>query len=239
MPRLGVNIDHIATLRQARGISEPDPLNSVPILLACGVEQLTCHLREDRRHIQDHDLARFVALKSIPINFEMAATSEMIRIARKSKPHTVTLVPEKRKEITTEGGLDLKRNFKSLSKAIPQLKEKGIRVSLFIDPDPKQVDLAIALKADAIELHTGTYCEVFGKKREAKEFDRLKNSTARASEGGLSVFAGHGLNTDNLLPLIAIPLIEEYNIGHSIIGRAVFIGLEAAIREIQAILKGA
>ncbi|MBI2339733.1 MAG: pyridoxine 5'-phosphate synthase [Deltaproteobacteria bacterium] len=263
-PRLGVNIDHIATLREARKCGIPDPVASLPILEECGVDQVTLHLREDRRHIQDRDLEAVIQKATIPVNLEMALTDEMVGIALRLKPATATIVPEKRQEITTEGGLDCERNVHLLEKEIPRLKDKGIRVSLFIDPDRTQIDLAAKLRADAVELHTGTYCEAFGRVTPppvplpqgeggitpsplrgegrgegdvAKEFQRLRDSARYAAQKGLKVFAGHGLNTQNLLPVVSIREIEEYNIGHSIIARAVFVGLEAAIREIQEILK--
>lgn len=236
MPRLGVNIDHIATLREARKTSYPDPVESLPILGRCGVDQVTCHLREDRRHIQDNDLRRLVGKKILPVNLELAPTREIIDIAVSIKPGTCTFVPEKRNEITTEGGLDCKVNFKSLKREIPRLEKAGIRTSLFVDPDPRQIDLSAELGAFAVELHTGTYCESFGTSSEKDELCRLKEAARYAVKKGLKVFAGHGLNTNNLPLVVAIREIEEYNIGHSIIARAVFVGLEEAIREVQAIL---
>jgi len=236
MPRLGVNIDHIATLRQARRIDQPDPVDALPILVKCGVDQVTIHLREDRRHIQDHDLKRVLSARLLPVNMEMALTDAMVDIAIHERPHTCTLVPEKREEITTEGGLDCVKNFLSLQSKLPKLKEAGIRVSLFIDPDQAQIEAALKLQADGIELHTGTYCEYFGTSDQEKEFKRLEKATRYASQNGIQVFAGHGLNMQNLPPLVKIPQIEEYNIGHSIIGRAVFVGLEKAILEIKNLL---
>ena len=263
MPRLGVNIDHIATLREARKCGIPDPALSLVFLEKCGVDQVTLHLREDRRHIQDRDLEQVILGARIPVNLEMALIPEMVEIARKLKPATCTLVPEKRQEITTEGGLDCKTTFNSLKKELPRLKEKGMRVSLFIDPDKTQIDCAFDLRVDAVELHTGTYCEAFarvtpppvplpqgeggitpsplrgegwGEGDVAKEFQRLRDAASYAAQKGLKVFAGHGLNTQNLPPVVTIREIEEYNIGHSIIARAVFVGLEGAIKEIQKIL---
>jgi pyridoxine 5-phosphate synthase len=234
MPRLGLNIDHIATLRQARRISYPDPVASMDILVAQGVDQVTCHLREDRRHIQDHDLSRLLADGRLPVNLEMAPTTEMIAIAAREKPRTVTLVPEKREEITTEGGLDL-RQHRTLDLA--PLPSQGIRISFFIDPDREQVDLASQLGAQAIELHTGTFCEAFGTTNENREWQRLKDAAVYAKSAGLDVYAGHGLNLDNVSRVVSIAEIEEYNIGHSIIARAVFVGLAAAIREIKELLR--
>lgn len=236
MPRLGVNIDHIATLRQTRGEFYPDPLDVLPILQKCKVDQITCHLREDRRHIQDHDLERLIAAKTLPINLEMALTQEMIFLATKLKPQTSTLVPEKRQELTTEGGLDLTHHFKNLGSGIKQLHDAGIKVSLFINVDNKDVDLACELGVDAVEFHTGVYCEYFGTDRQIDELDRLRKATLRARKGGLHVYAGHGLNWLNLKPVVQIKEIEEYNIGHSIIARAIFLGLEGAVKEIQKIL---
>lgn len=238
IPRLGVNIDHIATLREARQTSYPDPLEALPILKQCEAHQVTIHLREDRRHIQDHDVKRIVSLGLLPVNLEMALTPEMVAIAREVKPTICTIVPEKRKEVTTEGGLDCVKSFKNLQKLLPQLHEKKIRVSLFIDPEPNQIDQALALGVSEIELHTGAYCEVFGTSKEDREWLRLKKATEYASQQGIKVYAGHGLNIKNLPRVTQIKEIEEYNIGHSIIARAVFIGLEGAIQEVQAILMG-
>lgn len=234
--RLGVNIDHIATLRKVRKTSYPDPVQSLPLLQKCGVDQVTCHLREDRRHIQDRDLERIIKSQTLPVNMEMALTKEMVEICRRLRPATCTLVPEKRKEITTEGGLDCRHHFEALKREVPRLREKGIRFSLFIDPDLEQIDLSAELQADGVELHTGTFCEAFGTPNESQELIRLKKAAEHASGRGLKVFAGHGLNTENLPPVVTIKEIEEYNIGHSIISRAVFVGLEEAIREIQRIL---
>lgn len=236
-PRLGVNIDHIATLRQARGTNYPDPLESLQILLKCKVDQVTCHLREDRRHIQDHDLSRLIQSESLPVNLELAVYEEIIDLALKLKPHTCTFVPEKREEITTEGGLDCQKHFDELKKVISKMKEVGIRSSLFIDPDLIQIDLSAKLEAEAIELHTGTFCECYRKPSEKVELERLRKAAKHAAGKGLKVFAGHGLNIDNLTPVVTISEFEEYNIGHSIIARAVFVGLEQAIKEIQDILK--
>lgn len=255
MPRLGVNIDHIATLREARKCGIPDPVDSLVILEKCGVDQVTLHLREDRRHIQDRDLEEIIKRARIPVNLEMAITGEMVEIARRLRPATsgvatATIVPEKRREITTEGGLDCEGNIHLLEKEIPRLKEKGIRVSLFIDPDEKQIDLSAKLRADAVELHTGSYCEAYSHNPSftspylkgrtggvTAELERLRDAAAHAAQKGLKVFAGHGLNTQNLPSVVSIREIEEYNIGHSIIARAVFAGLEGAVREIQEILK--
>ncbi len=237
MSRLGVNIDHIATLREARKIDYPDPFLALDILHRLKVEQVTCHLREDRRHIKDHDLRRIIQVQLLPVNMEMAATEEMTEIALSLKPHTSTLVPEKREEITTEGGLDCIGQFNTLNKYIELLKKSGIRVSLFIDPDLDQIKGAIDLGVPAIELHTGIYCEVFGTDRQEAEFSRLQTAARYAYQKGLKVFAGHGLNRVNLPSVVQIGEIEEYNIGHSIIARSIFVGLAEAVKEIQKILK--
>ncbi len=202
------------------------------ILVKCQVDQVTCHLREDRRHIQDDDLLRLLADGRLPVNLEMAATPEMLAIALRYKPKTVTLVPEKREEITTEGGLDLNNPIIDLS----ELRSQGIKLSFFIDPEIVQIDKASSLGAHAIELHTGTYCEAFGTEEEEAQWLRLKIAGAYAKSKKLAVFAGHGLNCQNLPRVREIEEIEEYNIGHSIIGRSVFVGLEKAILEIKALL---
>jgi pyridoxine 5-phosphate synthase len=237
IPRLGVNIDHIASLRQARRGFHPDPAKSLPILKQCGVDQVTCHLREDRRHIQDRDLRELILRNILPVNLEMAPTEEMVGIAIELKPVTITLVPEKREEITTEGGLDCHKHLKRLEQWVPRLKERGIRVSFFLDPDLEQIALAQQLGGDAVELHTGVWCEQYGKEGEEREFCRLQEAAQYTEKGGLSVFAGHGLDAQNLPRLLEIREIVEYNIGHSIIARAVFVGLELAVKEIINILK--
>ncbi len=237
MPRLGVNIDHIATLREARKTFYPDPVESLDILAQLNVDQVTCHLREDRRHIQDADLKAIIESQIIPVNMEMAATDEMVKIACALQPQTCTLVPEKREEITTEGGLDCLFQTKSLHEKIITLQKSGIRVSLFIDPEIQQIETALSLGVKDIELHTGTYCEKFGTKEESHEWHRLQKAAREASSRKINVFAGHGLNRENLPSVLKIKEIEEYNIGHSIIARAVFVGLKEAIHEIQHILK--
>ncbi|MDO8519276.1 MAG: pyridoxine 5'-phosphate synthase [Deltaproteobacteria bacterium] len=235
-PRLGVNIDHIATLRQARRGNEPDPLDSIPILKACGVDQVTCHLREDRRHIQDQDVIRLIESAVLPVNLELALDPAIIALAARLKPATCTFVPEKREEITTEGGLNCRAHLAGLREVTKKLQGEGVRVSLFIAPDNEAIELSAQIKADAVELHTGSYCGQFGKKGEKGEWDRLKTGAREAAKRGLKVFAGHGLDRYNLAQVVSIAEIEEYNIGHSIISRAIFIGLEAAIKEIQHVL---
>lgn len=249
-PRLGVNIDHIATLREARKVSYPDPLESLSSLKKCSVDQVTIHLREDRRHIQDHDLHHIVHSKILPVNLEMAVTDEMVKIASQIPVQVCTFVPEKRREITTEGGLDVFKNKRKIARAILRLKKEGRRVSLFIDPCEKQVRASFEVGVDAVELHTGTYCDVleknfqrekkydFKKTNVKKEIKKIETSTALAHSLKLKVYAGHGLHRRNLSPLIGIPEIEEYNIGHAIIARAVFVGLENAVREIRKVLRG-
>lgn len=237
MPRLGVNIDHIATLREARKGIDPDPLASLSILKKCEVDQITCHLREDRRHIQDHDLTRLMTAAVLPVNLELALDPAIIALAVKLKPATCTFVPEKREEITTEGGLDCLAHFVELKKTVQKMKGEGILVSLFIDPDSEVVHQAADLGAEAVELHTGAYCGQYGKAGEKKEFERIWEASVLAASLGLKVFAGHGLNRENLPQVVSIKEIEEYNIGHSIIARAVFVGLEAAVKEVQDVIK--
>jgi pyridoxine 5-phosphate synthase len=250
--RLGVNIDHIATLREARKVWYPDPYEALSVLQACEVDQVTIHLREDRRHIQDHDLERIISANVLSVNLEMAVTAEMVSIASKAKPKMVTFVPEKREEVTTEGGLDCLRNSAELKESLYRLKQQGIHCSLFIDPDNKQIEAAKELGADAIELHTGSYCNVvedaFQKTKKydleafslqsnyQQEFTKLQDASKFAASIDLKVYAGHGLHRDNLVPVVSIQEIEEYNIGHAIIARAVFVGLKQAIQEIQTLL---
>lgn len=248
--RLGVNIDHIATLRQARGERYPDPLDAIEVLKACQVDQVTLHLREDRRHIQDADLARITHHRALPVNLEMAATREMVRIAGECRPDTVTFVPERRREVTTEGGLDCVGAQRRLGPMIKTLSESGIRVSLFIAPALRQIACAAELGANAIEIHTGEYChrlEGHGRRPGGyrlglrdpavqRSLNRIDKASRLAAALGLKVFAGHGLHCGNLVPVTKIRQIEEYNIGHAIIARAVFIGLEDAIYEIQSCL---
>ncbi|ACN98648.1 pyridoxine 5'-phosphate synthase [Sulfurihydrogenibium azorense] len=237
--RLGVNIDHIATLREARKTVEPDPVKGALIAIQAGADQITLHLREDRRHIQDEDLLRLKCeLKdsTIPINLEMAPTQEMKQIALETLPNTCTLVPEKRQEITTEGGLDVVSLKDYLKDYIKELKQAGIHVSLFIDPDLDQIDAALEVGCDAIEIHTGEYANACGKSVE-KELERIKKAAKYAKEKGLKVYAGHGLNYDNVKEIAKIKEIEELNIGHSIIANAVFLGLYEAVRRMKEIIK--
>ncbi|HEY3490761.1 MAG TPA: pyridoxine 5'-phosphate synthase [Candidatus Deferrimicrobiaceae bacterium] len=236
--RLGVNIDHIATLRQARGGQSPDPVFAAGIAEHHGADGITIHLREDRRHIQDRDLELLLKTVQTRINLEMAATEEMIGIALAAKPYSATLVPEKRKELTTEGGLDVARQKESVRAGVARLKASGILVSLFIDADPAQIAASSDIGADAIEIHTGPFCEAFNR----RHYDRALATMARAAESaanlGLKVFAGHGLDVRSIVPVLAIPEIEEFNIGHSIMARAIFIGLGPAVREIADLIHG-
>jgi len=234
--RLGVNIDHVATLRNARGGRDPDPVRAAKIAQHAGADGITLHLREDRRHIVDADLPAVMSAVTLPINLELAATAEMQRIALAHKPHAVCIVPERREERTTEGGLEVAGDDNRLRDFIAPLREAGSRVSLFIAPDEAQVEAAARVGADVIELHVGAYCEYFADGNDAArtaELRRLIVAAALAHDLGLEVHAGHGLNFENVGPIAAIPELVELNIGHFIIGEAVFVGLEAAIREMR------
>jgi pyridoxine 5-phosphate synthase len=235
---LGVNIDHVATLRQARRGRYPDPLQAALLAEQSGADSITLHLREDRRHIQDRDLTVMREALQTRMNLEMAVTEEMIRIASDVLPQDCCLVPESRQEITTEGGLDVRALSARVAQACAALGSKGIRVSLFIDPDPLQIEAAQRCGAPVIELHTGAYAEATGAAR-AREFERLRNGARIAASLGLTVNAGHGLNYHNVEPIAAIPQIIELNIGHAIIGRAVFEGLAAAVREMKSLMLAA
>lgn len=234
MSKLGVNIDHVATLRQARGTRYPDPVGAAILAEAGGADQITVHLREDRRHIQEVDVRLLRRSIQTELNLEMAATDEMVDFAVDLKPNSVTFVPEKRKELTTEGGLDLKKSARRLSRHVPLLLQKGIRVSLFIDPNPDSVRIAGELKADAVEIHTGCYAA--GGEGEERELARIREISALAKEAGLWVAAGHGLHYQNVCPVARIREILEFNIGHSIIARALFVGIEAAVREMKRLI---
>lgn len=234
--RLGVNIDHVATLRQARGTPYPDVALAAHIAESAGADQITCHLREDRRHIQDSDLSHLRKIVKTKLNLEMAATPEMLGIACEVKPDIVTLVPEKRQELTTEGGLDLFGQSSHLQDCISQLRQAGIPVSLFINPELEDVEKSLELGANAIELHTGQYAEATGEEGLRRELERLIRSANLGSKLQLKVFAGHGLHYENVAPLVAIPEIEEYNIGHSIVARSVFVGLDQAVKEMKSLL---
>lgn len=234
MPRLGVNIDHVATLRNARGGAFPDPLAAAQLALSAGADGITLHLREDRRHIHDHDLARFCAELTAPINLEMAATEEMVGIAVQARPHACCIVPEHRREVTTEGGLDAAGLAGTLRPMVARLRDAGIRVSLFVDPDPAQLRAAAELGASVVELHTGAYA--LGR---AGELERLCQAAALTAELGLECHAGHGLTYDNTPAIAAIPQVAELNIGHFLIGAAVMEGLAATVRRMRAIIQAA
>ena len=231
MLRLGVNIDHVATIRNARGGLHPDPLRAALQAIAAGADGITAHLREDRRHIRDADMAAIKAGISKPLNFEMAATDEMLRIALATKPNACCLVPEKRTEVTTEGGLDVAGQDNVLRPFIRTLKDAGIRVSLFVDPDPRQLRASASVGADIVELHTGAYAE-----GRPGELERLVEGAFHADEMGLEVHAGHGLTYDNVSAVAAIPQVVELNIGHFIIGEAVFSGLDAVVKEFRRLM---
>lgn len=230
MTRLHVNVDHIATLRQARGINYPDPVPAATMCEIAGADGITIHLREDRRHIVDRDLEMMRKIVTTVLNLEMACTEEMVGIARVIRPDICTLVPEKREERTTEGGLAVAADVASISTAISGLRETGIRVSLFIDPNPEEIEASREAGADTVELHTGDYCNAGALERHL-ELDRLAQGAKIASDLGLDVAAGHGLHYHNVAEVAAIDEIVELNIGHSIISRAVYVGIDAAVRQ--------
>jgi pyridoxine 5-phosphate synthase len=233
--RLGVNIDHVATIRNARGGPDPDPVRAAKLAANAGADGITAHLREDRRHITDGDITRLVAEIDLPLNFEMAATDEMLEIALRHKPHAACLVPEKREERTTEGGLDAAGGFDRLKPYVEALGEAGCRVSLFVEPDPAQLNAAVALGAPVVELHTGSYANLQGAARDA-ELGRLRDAAAWCDEIGLECHAGHGLTFDNVAPVAAIPQVAELNIGHFLIGEAIFGGLDSTIKRMRAMM---
>lgn len=244
MPKLGVNIDHVATIRQARKTIEPDPVWAASICELAGCDSIVVHLREDRRHIQNRDVEILRKTVRTRLNLEMSISKEIVEIARKIRPDQSTLVPEKRMELTTEGGLDVKGNLSQLKRAVDRLTERNIAVSLFIDPKFSQIEAAKKIGVNIIELHTGNYAEAClssrGKKAEAKikqELDRLKEAVKFGLHLGLVVNAGHGLTYQNVVPVAKIPGIEELNIGHSIISRAVLVGLKRAVREMKELIK--
>jgi pyridoxine 5-phosphate synthase len=238
--RLGVNIDHVATIRNARGGRHPDPVRAARLAAQAGADGITAHLREDRRHISDDDIRRLTAEIELPLNFEMAATEEMLAIALKYTPHAACIVPEKREERTTEGGLDVVRAHNTLAPYIRQLNAAGIRVSLFIEPDAAALDAARALGAPVVELHTGAYCEAHieapAGTRTRRELDRIVAAAAHAEAIGLECHAGHGLTFDTVAPVAMIPTIVELNIGHFLVGEAIFSGLESAIRRMRSLM---
>ncbi|MCO8060640.1 pyridoxine 5'-phosphate synthase [Acinetobacter lwoffii] len=236
---LGVNIDHVATLRQARGTTYPDPVNAALICEQAGAEGITLHLREDRRHIQDDDVRRMGPALKTRMNLELAVTDEMIAFAKEIKPQHVCFVPEKRQEVTTEGGLDVVGNFYAVKAATQELAAIGCDVSLFIDADFAQIDAAVACGAPTIEIHTGAYADAETPEAQQAELERIVKGVEYAAAKGLVVNAGHGLNLDNVMPIAAIPQIHELNIGHSLIADAVFVGLAQAVQQMKAVIKSA
>lgn len=236
---LGVNIDHVATLRQARGTRYPDPVQAALTAEQGGADGITLHLREDRRHIQDHDLERLAPVLQTRMNLEMAVTEEMLAIAERVQPAHCCLVPEKREELTTEGGLDVAAEPERIRGACDRLARAGIQVSLFIDPDPRQIVAARRAGAPTVELHTGRYADAVGEEARRDEFDRVRAGVELGLEEGLIVNAGHGLHYHNTEAIAAIPGIHELNIGHGIIARAVFAGLEQAVRDMKMLIRGA
>lgn len=234
--RLGVNIDHVATVRNARGGDHPDPVRAAHAAAAAGADGITAHLREDRRHIRDDDIARLRAELDVTLNMEMAATSEMVAICCRHRPHACCLVPEKRAERTTEGGLDADGQREVLGEAVRALSEAGVRVSLFVEPEARQLDAAVALGAPVVELHTGAYCDAADTDARRAELARVREAAERAERLGLECHAGHGLGFDTVGPVAAIPTIRELNIGHFLIGEAIFTGIEAAVQHMRRLM---
>lgn len=237
MPRLGVNIDHVATVREARGVDYPDPVTAAALAELAGAECIVVHLREDRRHIKDRDLRILKETVQTALNMEMAATEEMIRIASEIKPEIATLVPEKREELTTEGGLDVVGNLKKVGEAVQALTGAGIKVSLFIDPQVEQIEASRDVGGDAIEIHTGAYCEAKTPHQVNEELKTVIGAARKAHALGLEVKAGHGLNYVNVGPIADIPEISELSIGHCIVARAVLVGMERAVRDMIALIQ--
>jgi len=237
LARLAVNVDHVATVRQARGIDEPDPILAAGIAELAGADGIICHLREDRRHINDRDLSLLRQTVRTKLNMEMAAVEEMVGIACQIKPDLVTLVPERREELTTEGGLDVKSNPDHYEKVVEQLKEKGIEVSFFIDPDASQIETARKVGGDVVEIHTGHYSEARSESEAQERFMRIAKAAEAAEKLKLGISAGHGLNYINIKRFKSLPQIEEYSIGHSIVTRAIFVGFDQAVREMIALVK--
>ena len=233
--RLGVNIDHVATIRNARGGFYPDPIRAALIASDNGADGITAHLREDRRHIIDEDIGRLIGAISLPINMEMAATEEMMEIALRHRPHAACIVPERREEVTTEGGLNAAGQHNHLKPLISRLSDAGIRVSLFIEPDPRQIEAALSLGAPVVEFHTGRYAHAEGEER-AAELARIADAAALAAKNGIEPHAGHGLTFDNVMPIAAIPQIAELNIGHFLIGEAIFEGLGPVVQRMRALM---
>ncbi len=236
MIRLGVNIDHVATVRQARGETYPDPIAAAAIVEMAGADGIVVHLREDRRHIHDRDLEILRKTVKSKLNLEMAANDEIIEIALKTGPDMVTVVPERRQEVTTEGGLDVEAYYEKLALMTRRMHERGIFVSMFIDPEPKAIEFSKKLGSDAVELHTGRYCNATTPQEREEEYERIRLGVEEGLKWGLQVSAGHGLNYFNVKPIASLPGIEELNIGHSIIARAIFVGLEKAVRDMKALI---
>jgi len=237
MARLAVNIDHVATVRQARGIDEPDPVLAAGIVELAGADGIICHLREDRRHINDRDLEILRKTVKTRLNMEMAAVEEMVNIACRVGPELVTLVPEKREEVTTEGGLDVQARPEHYREVVERLRSAGIRVSLFVDPEFGQIDAAHEAGADVVEIHTGHYADASTESEVENQFERIARAVKSAARLKLNISAGHGLNYANIKRFRALPQIEEYSIGHSIVGRAVIVGMERAVRDMIALVK--
>ncbi|TZG27772.1 pyridoxine 5'-phosphate synthase [Sphingomonas montanisoli] len=233
--RLGVNIDHVATIRNARGGAYPDPIRAAIVAQEAGADGITAHLREDRRHIIDQDIAHLIGAIALPLNMEMAATEEMLAIALKHRPHAACIVPERREEVTTEGGLNAAGQHNHLQPLITRLKDAGIRVSLFIEPDPRQIEAALSLGAPVVEFHTGRYAHSEGEER-AVELRRIADAAALAAKNGIEPHAGHGLTFDNVQPIAAIPQIAELNIGHFLIGEAIFEGLGPVVQRMRGLM---
>jgi pyridoxine 5-phosphate synthase len=233
--RLGVNIDHVATIRNARGGAHPDPLRAALMAAAAGADGITAHLREDRRHMTDDDIGRLIDEIELPLNLEIAATDEMLAIALRHRPHAACIVPERRAERTTEGGLDAAAGHRHLERFVDRLGAAGIRVSLFIEPDPRQLDAAGSLGASVVELHVGAYCDA-GPGERPDRLERIRAAAAQAADLGLECHAGHGIGFDTVAPIAEIPTIVELNIGHFLIGEAIFGGLDGAIRRMHAIM---
>jgi len=237
--RLGINIDHVATVRNARGGRHPDPLRAATLAAEAGADGITAHLREDRRHIVDDDIARLVCEVALPLNLEMAATEEMLAIALMHRPHAACLVPERRAELTTEGGLDVVGRSAEIAPVVARLVDAGVRVSLFIDPEPAQLDAARAVGAPVVELHTGAYCDAEAGAERERELARIVAAAKHAAAIGLECHAGHGLSFENVGPVAAIPTVVELNIGHFLVGEAIFVGLGAAIRRMRELMDAA
>lgn len=236
--RLGVNIDHVATIRNARGGEHPDPVRAAEVVAAVGGDGITAHLREDRRHIRDEDLRRIQEATSLPLNLEMAATDEMLEIALRHKPHAACIVPERREERTTEGGLDAAGQHNRLAPIVSRLTDAGIRVSLFIAPEVRQLDAALQLGAPVVEFHTGEYAHAEGDQVEV-ELRRIADLAALAAKNGIEPHAGHGLTYENVAPIAAIPQLAELNIGHYLIGEAIFVGLEKSVKRMRDLMDAA